>query len=461
MRKGFRILGIYLLPLAAGIVNGQGSAPQIDVTKLSEYVGAYRVSAAETMTICHFQHGGRELFLFTDYAAGWRGLLQPASLDTFDVLERDQTLRPADPKIVLGKTGDSLSIRLVLPNGKSRTGTRVAIREEDIAFSNGDVTLSGSLVLPPTAGPYPAVIFVHGSGAATRDDYREWSYYFAANGIATLMYDKRGAGRSTGDYQTAKFEDLAADVLAAVCFLRQWNDIRPREIGISGGSQGGWVAPLAASLDRGIAFVIVSGGGPITPAKQEIYRRVRLVQDAGYSKDDCRTALSVVENYFEYLHTNGAARAADVSRAWREYAGEKWFALLDLPKSDPTVGEWPEGRRRFQRELFFDPLPSYKLLRCPVLFVLGADDQTFPISDVINEIHKSLPRKSVSATLIPKADHALFVARNSKKTRHQAPELFSRTLAWMFRQLNKARTAETSSDDGKTRTSVWDEIYVR
>ena len=123
IQKGFRILVINLLLLVAGIVNGQSTEPKRDVTTLSEYVGAYRVSAAEIMTICRFQHGGRELFLFTDYAAGWRGTMQPASLNTYDVLERDQTLRPADPKIVLGKTGDSLNIRLVLPNGKSRIGT--------------------------------------------------------------------------------------------------------------------------------------------------------------------------------------------------------------------------------------------------------------------------------------------------------------------------------------------------
>jgi alpha-beta hydrolase superfamily lysophospholipase len=102
------------------------------------------------------------------------------------------------------------------------------------------VALRGTLTLPATKGPHPVVVLLHGSGPARRP-FGMWQYFLARHGIATLTYDKRGAGASTGDWQTASFEDLTADALAAVQFLRNRPHINPREIGLWGNSNSGWV----------------------------------------------------------------------------------------------------------------------------------------------------------------------------------------------------------------------------
>lgn len=86
---------------------------------------------------------------------------------------------------------------------------------EDAVFTNGEITLAGRLYLPLGAGPFPAVVFTHGSGPSGRDNprYDEEAREFVRSGIACLLYDKRGVGASTGDWRTASFEDLAGDAL--------------------------------------------------------------------------------------------------------------------------------------------------------------------------------------------------------------------------------------------------------
>ena len=74
------------------------------------------------------------------------------------------------------------------------------------------------------------------------------SHLFAARGFAVLSYDKRGAGKSTGNLGAASFEDLADDAVAVSKFLPARTDIAANQIGFWGQSQGGWIAPLAGAF---------------------------------------------------------------------------------------------------------------------------------------------------------------------------------------------------------------------
>jgi len=71
---------------------------------------------------------------------------------------------------------------------------------ERIRFSSGNIKLAGSLALPEGEGPFPAIVFVHGSGRATRHRFNRWATYFEERGIASLRYDKRGTGFSEGTF---------------------------------------------------------------------------------------------------------------------------------------------------------------------------------------------------------------------------------------------------------------------
>jgi hypothetical protein len=94
--------------------------------------------------------------------------------------------------------------------------SRAQVREEGVFFLNGNVRLAGTLLLPPTETRAPAIVFVQGSGPETRSASRFLAGYFVERGMAALIYDKRGAGASTGDWRHSSFQDLAADTAAAI-----------------------------------------------------------------------------------------------------------------------------------------------------------------------------------------------------------------------------------------------------
>src|SRR6185312_10969022 len=115
-------------------------------------------------------------------------------------------------------------------------------------------------LLPRSDTPVPAVVFVHGAGQQTREPYREAGEYFASQGIAALIYDKRGCGQSSGAYESlGPYENLVNDALSAVALLKKRREITPSQIGMWGLSQGTWISAAAASRSEDIKFVIAVG----------------------------------------------------------------------------------------------------------------------------------------------------------------------------------------------------------
>src|SRR5919108_440723 len=129
-----------------------------------------------------------------------------------------------------------------------RAAVRLPIARENVTFPSERATIAGWLWRPAGPGRHPAVVIVHGSGPAVRSqDYLQHVVHlFAPHGLAVLIYDKRGSGRSTGVYpgdspSEPTFRTLSDDVLAGVRYLRSRADIDPARVGLWGLSQGGWV----------------------------------------------------------------------------------------------------------------------------------------------------------------------------------------------------------------------------
>src|SRR5262249_57653035 len=117
-------------------------------------------------------------------------------------------------------------------------------------------------------------------------------------GGATLIFDKRGTGASTGEvwYRTGdRFDVLVADALSGVRFLLSRPDIAPKKIGLWGLSQGGWLMPLAASRSKDIAFLIVVAAGGVTPAEQEVYDDEVKLRDKVYPPEEVAEAVALLK----------------------------------------------------------------------------------------------------------------------------------------------------------------------
>jgi hypothetical protein len=127
-------------------------------------------------------------------------------------------------------------------------------KREEVNFSNGGIRLAGTLISPGTEEKHAAIILVHGSGPQNRDHALPSARFLIRRGIAVLGYDKRAVGGSMGDWNTASFDDLAADAVAAPEYLKTSSDIDHAQIGLLGGSQAGWIMPLAAVRCEGLCL---------------------------------------------------------------------------------------------------------------------------------------------------------------------------------------------------------------
>jgi dienelactone hydrolase len=158
-------------------------------------------------------------------------------------------------------------------------------------------------------------VLLHGSGSDAGTEYLYNGDFFVAHGIAALVYDKRGTGRSGGEY-TFDYQQLARDAVAAVGLLRARPEIKPERIGLAGYSQGGWVAPLAASLSDDVSFVLVSYG-MIESAVEEVRLETRnLLRKRGVAEE---SLTEVDELTLAAVHVV----ATDFQQGWGEFAAAK------------------------------------------------------------------------------------------------------------------------------------------
>ncbi|MCH7778719.1 MAG: alpha/beta fold hydrolase, partial [Gemmatimonadetes bacterium] len=165
--------------------------------------------------------------------------------------------------------------------------------EEEVTFHNAGITLAGTLTLPESGAPHPAVVMITGSGPQNRDEelfgfkpFHLIADHLTRNGVAVLRYDDRGVGGSTGSVSEATTEDFARDVLAAVDFLKNRSDIDPERIGLIGHSEGGIVAPLASSMSDDVAFMVLMAGTSVSGAEILIEQGALIMRASGATEAD-------------------------------------------------------------------------------------------------------------------------------------------------------------------------------
>src|SRR5918992_4507112 len=271
-----------------------------------------------------------------------------------------------------------------------------ATREEEVRFANGGTTLNGTLVQPLAPGPHPAVVLVHGSGPAGRSDgyYRSYGTFFARHDIAALIYDKRT------DYENATFDDLAGDAAAAVRFLRSRQDLDGARIGLAGFSQGGWLAPLAASRTEGVAFLILQVGAAVSVEEQEL-QRIRFGMAAeGFAEEDVARAVAYTRLVFDvaYRGEDWAKLAAATEKA----KGTKWAEQVQLATTPEELESWRRQR--------YDPAPILKRTRIPVLALFGERDTVVPPSENAELMARYLEEagnRDATIKIFPRARHNL------------------------------------------------------
>jgi pimeloyl-ACP methyl ester carboxylesterase len=253
---------------------------------LAAFQGAYRFGDGKFVVI-DVMYGVPTILTMTDTASGEVRAIFPRTDEEFFTGPALFIASPVTKTLTFEKNGERV-VGLSLRSGtRARQAKRIFHSKQRARFQNGDVTLAGSLLLPESKrAKHAAVVFTHGGGAARREFVWGLGYVLAARGMAVLIYDKRGVGESKGNWGEASFEDLADDATAGAKFLQTHAEIDPKRIGFWGLSQGGWIAPLAASRFPDAAFSVAISGGGLTPASTELFDTEYELQKAGFSAKD-------------------------------------------------------------------------------------------------------------------------------------------------------------------------------
>jgi len=247
--------------------------------------------------------------------------------------------------------------------------------EEEIKFTNANVSLSGVLFKPKNSGkPIPYVILIQRSGWEDRNTawYHSLGYILASNGIGVLLYDKRGTGKSTGNFSTADFNDLSDDAASAFKYLKGRSDLNYTKIGFLGASQGGWLTPIAANKVSDCGFAILVVGPAVSLYEQDINRVEYTLKDEGYSKESIDSALHYSNLFFKYIQSNDTKDWEALKTYASVIKDKKWIDQLDIPQSQTgdDVLWW--------RKNAYDPTETLKKMKCPVLSILGEKDVLVP-----------------------------------------------------------------------------------
>ena len=288
--------------------------------------------------------------------------------------------------------------------------TYFAFRQEEVQFTNGDVVLAGTLLIPNGEGPHPALVMMHGSGESTRMDNFAEAQSLARDGVAVLIYDKRGSGASVGGhYRFDGYEALASDGVAAFNFLQSRSDIDPNQIGLWGTSEGGWTAPMAASMIDDTAFLIVVSGGPLTPDEQGAYSLENRLSLQGFPDEAVDQALELGSQYNSYIRT-GLGRDELLAALQRAESAEWLEAAFFHPMTVPPYDELSEYQQFWRDHMDTDVAPLLERMDFPILFALGANDPLIPselVKAQVGSILGSAGHDDFAVKIFPEATHNL------------------------------------------------------
>jgi len=301
--------------------------------------------------------------------------------------------------------------------------------ERELVFNNGSLNLYGSLFLPPVpkknAKPVPAVVFVQGSGAEGRWASRFLATQLVARGIAAFIYDKRGVGKSQGDWRSASPADLAADAVAALARVRQEPRIDPKRIGIHGHSQGGTLAPMIAVQSPDVAFIVASAAAALPMDSVELFSLKNYVYPSASTAQDSAEALDYVTELVAMAY-RGRASSTRFDSLVCEFSAKPWY--FAAPAAEDSY--WMFSRLFAQ----YKPLDWWARVRVPVLLMYGTEDLRVPArassARIWATLERSAPQVPLTVYFVPGADHTFRLPPGRGGWPRTPPDYLPPLLGW-------------------------------
>ncbi|HEY5810525.1 MAG TPA: alpha/beta hydrolase [Povalibacter sp.] len=418
-------------------------AVQDNTDKAACYAGAYRLSDGTEIVLTSAQGNLRYRLL-----DGRTGRLAPDSATQFHSVpgwsEREP---PVVRAMFAGCSNPAMSFQW--GTAPPLSGARVTQPVIPIRFSNAGADLYGELHLPAQHRPRAVVVLQFGGGRDSAVATNYVQYLLPLRDIAVVIFDKRGTGKSTGNF-TIDFTTLADDVVAAVHRVRSMPEVANVPLGLMGESQGGWVVPLAATKTS-VDFVIVSYGLAVSLREENRLETLQGLQARGYSAAEQARALEVVAATDRIMISRFKEDGLDELRRLRQrYGSEKWYRDLSAPT---LTGDYTSALANASDEeiaavkaffdipydLEYDPAPTLRQVTVPMLWILAGKDTEAPSAST-DVILRDLQQHAapIDIAVFPDADHGMIeveqIAGSQKELDRHSPGYFDLLIDWSTRR---------------------------
>ena len=327
---------------------------------------------------------------------------------------------------------------------------------EEVIIPNSDksFSLSATLTLPDSPGVFPAVILIAGSGPNDRDEtlyghkpFLVISDHLTRNGFAVLRYDKRGVGKSTGNFDKATLRDFADDATMALNYLRQRKEIDNLKIGLLGHSEGGIVAPMVASVEKEVRMMVLMAAPGITGIEVVLDQNEISMRQQAMEPGTIEKLQMFNREMFESL------LSWDGSENHRTALRDK---LLHLWNQLPILLKMKINKESYLRSQFnamikpgyrsflaVDPASYLEKVSCAVLAVNGENDLQVTAEKNLTAVKKALGKggnNCMTTKVYPGLNH-LFqesttgrVDEYAKITQTISPEVLSDITNWLIKE---------------------------
>jgi dienelactone hydrolase len=385
-----------------------GEGRDLPVAAIDCRTGLYRSAVGEALALTPLPAGGyrwRRLDGATGAVGGEGGASTLGWTDEADGLVAE-----------LGVCGDD-AIRFG-PSDTPQRYERVPLRITDTSFEHDGLTFSGRLIWPANIERAPLVVHIHGSERSSAVRTGSMAYLLAAQGIASFVYDKRGTGQSAGRY-TQDFHVLAADARAALAEARRLAGDNIDRTGFLGGSQGGWVAPLAAS-DANVDFVVALYGMAENPLAEDRGEVIQGLARAGWGEAEQAKGAQLADAAGVIMASNFRSGYVEFDRLRRLYRKEPWYGDVGgeftgefLPH--PEIGLRIVGpMRNVGTSWDYEPVPVLRALAAPQLWMIAADDTEAPPDETIRRLRAlQAEGRPIDLAVYPNADHGMIHSERS------------------------------------------------
>lgn len=356
-----------------------------------------------------------------------------------------------------------MNFPLVLKRGETKAVPMVRPQElrppfpyhsEEVEFVNPKargIKFAGTLTLPEKGQNFPAVVMVTGSGPQDRDEtlmghkpFLVIADHLTRRGIAVLRFDDRGTAGSEGNFSEATSADFATDVQAAVQYLRGRKEINKKKIGLIGHSEGGLIAPMVASADKEINFIVLLAGTGYNGKDILLMQNEAILRASQAPESSIENANAVNEKIYRLI-VNGGEDAV---------LREKIIELV-VPSLPPSLSKFEkESIAKSQADAMLTPWMKFflktnpqdylKRVRCSVLAINGDKDLQVPAEKNIEAIRKALKEgrnMDVTTKIFPGLNHLFQHTSTGLPSEYQqieetfAPEALEYIGDWILKRM--------------------------